>query len=644
MNERQTIIKAENVSMCFRMSYDQIRSVKEYIVQFFKGKIRYKEFWALENINFEIKKGEVVGLIGGNGAGKSTLLKIISGILKPTNGNIQVHGSLVPMLELGSGFDFDLSGRENIFLNGAVLGYSEKFLKEKYEEIVEFSELGNFIEVPLRNYSSGMVARLAFSIAAMVEPDILIVDEILSVGDSTFQKKSSERMKQMMAGGTTVLLVSHSVSQIQELCDRAIWLQNGKQVLEGDADIVCGNYIGGYSGTSALNANAQQGTEYAMMYFDRGNDFNPEDVRWLKVIPDQRNFLQYYTFPEASRRLRYDPVMLGGYVLSDLSFSSAQEPVRVIASNCRVLDQKYVMEERDPQIYLEFQEPISNIKVTGKLEENVKLSPKLRPQKNLKYEVHLCDHCNLDCKGCFHFSPFAKPKFLLASEYEKDCQRLAQLFDHKAELIYLSGGEPLLHDGIGDFMRISREAFPDSNIHIITNAILLPEMNKQFWQNCERYNITIGITKFPVSLNYLNIEKIAEDMGVKIFYENSSDIIEKKMDIYSLDLEGKQDIDINFAHCTLSNDAYVLKNGRLYTCPICAYMPHLIDYFNLDVPYEQENGIDLYSVQNSKEIMNFLARPISMCAYCDIKNRVKNSKWERSKKELCEWANKSINI
>ena len=176
------IIRANDISMRYLMTYDRIQSIKEYIVQMLRGKIKYEEFWALKNVSFEVERGEVVGIIGHNGAGKSTLLKVISGILKPTGGELEVHGNVVPMLELGSGFDHDLTGRENIFLNGSILGYSEKYLKEKYEQIVEFSELGKFIDVPIRNYSSGMLMRLAFSIATVVQPEILIVDEILAVG------------------------------------------------------------------------------------------------------------------------------------------------------------------------------------------------------------------------------------------------------------------------------------------------------------------------------------------------------------------------------------------------------------------------------------------------------------------------------
>lgn len=188
------IIRAKDISMRYLMTYDRIKSIKEYIVQLVQGKIKYEEFWALKNVSFEVKRGEVVGIIGHNGAGKSTLLKVISGILKPTGGELEVCGNIVPMLELGSGFDHDLTGRENIFLNGAILGYSEEYLKEKYDEIVAFSELGKFIDVPIRNYSSGMLMRLAFSIATVVQPEILIVDEILAVGDAAFQEKSKARI------------------------------------------------------------------------------------------------------------------------------------------------------------------------------------------------------------------------------------------------------------------------------------------------------------------------------------------------------------------------------------------------------------------------------------------------------------------
>lgn len=236
------MIKANHISVSYRMSHDKIRSIKEYLVALVKRKLSYEEFRALNDVSFEIKKGEVVGIVGNNGAGKSTLLKVISGILRPTNGNVELAGNVVPMLELGSGFDFDLTGRENVFLNGAILGYSEAYLKSKYDEIVEFSELGEFIDIPVRNYSSGMVMRLAFSIASMVSPDILIVDEILAVGDAAFQEKSYARMMELMSHGTTVLLVSHNLDQIRGLCDRVIWLDHGNIVQIGDTQPVCDAY------------------------------------------------------------------------------------------------------------------------------------------------------------------------------------------------------------------------------------------------------------------------------------------------------------------------------------------------------------------------------------------------------------------
>ena len=236
------MIEVKNVSMSFRLSQDRIQSIKEYLVTLAKGKLKYKEFWALKNVSFTVRPGEVLGIIGRNGAGKSTILKVISGILKPTEGSVSVRGNIVPMLELGSGFDFDLTGRENIYLNGSILGYSRHFLDEKYDEIVSFSELGEFIEMPIRNYSSGMMMRLAFSIATVVNPEILIVDEILAVGDEAFQRKSRQRMLELMGGGTTVLFVSHSLDQIRELCDRVLWLDHGQIKMLGETKEVCDAY------------------------------------------------------------------------------------------------------------------------------------------------------------------------------------------------------------------------------------------------------------------------------------------------------------------------------------------------------------------------------------------------------------------
>lgn len=235
-------IKVDNVSMQFRLTKDKILTIKEFIVTALKGNLKYDEFWALKNITFNIKKGEVVGIIGRNGSGKSTLLKIISGILKPTNGSVTCNGNIVPMLELGSGFDYELTGRENIFLNGAILGYSKEFLMSKLDEIIEFSELGRFIEEPIRNYSSGMMMRLAFSIATVVNPEILIVDEILAVGDETFQKKSRARMLELMSGGTTVLFVSHNLDQIREMCNKVIWIDRGNIKAIGNTQEICDSY------------------------------------------------------------------------------------------------------------------------------------------------------------------------------------------------------------------------------------------------------------------------------------------------------------------------------------------------------------------------------------------------------------------
>lgn len=236
------MIEVSDVNMQFHMNLDKILSLKEYVTRKLSGKLMYKNFTALDHVSFSVKRGETLGLIGENGAGKSTLLKVISGILKPTRGSVICRGNVVPMLELGSGFDMELTGRENIFLNGAILGYGEDFLKGKYDEIVDFSGLGQFIEVPIRNYSSGMLARLAFSIATVVNPEILIVDEILSVGDVSFQEKSKKRMLEMMGGGATVLFVSHSVNQVREMCGEVIWLEHGCIKMQGRAEEVCNAY------------------------------------------------------------------------------------------------------------------------------------------------------------------------------------------------------------------------------------------------------------------------------------------------------------------------------------------------------------------------------------------------------------------
>lgn len=239
------MIKLEHVSMKFNLGIEKEFSIKQAFVNFFsfnKPKKKKEEFWALKDVSFSVKKGEVVGLIGSNGAGKSTLLKVVSGVMKPTKGKVTVNGVISPMIELGAGFDSELTARENIFLNGAILGYSKEFLESKFEEIVEFSELRDFLDVPVKNFSSGMTAKLAFSIATIVNPEILIVDEILSVGDIKFQEKSKNKMLEMIKGGTTVLYVSHSLDSIKQLCDRVVWLEHGKIVKMGDTKEICKEY------------------------------------------------------------------------------------------------------------------------------------------------------------------------------------------------------------------------------------------------------------------------------------------------------------------------------------------------------------------------------------------------------------------
>jgi len=236
------IIKVDHVKMNFRMNMNHTTSMKEWVIAKLKRQIKYQDFYALNDVSFSVDRGEIIGIIGTNGSGKSTLLKVISGIFKPTSGTVITAGRVAPMLELGSGFDYELSGSENIFLNGAIMGYSEEFLKSRYDEIVEFAEIGEFIYQPLKTYSSGMMMRLAFSVATLVEPEILIVDEILAVGDERFQKKSYDRMMNLMSGGTTVLMVSHSLELIRGMCSRVIWLNRGKVQMNGNTDEVCDAY------------------------------------------------------------------------------------------------------------------------------------------------------------------------------------------------------------------------------------------------------------------------------------------------------------------------------------------------------------------------------------------------------------------
>lgn len=232
----------DNVSMKFNLSSEKVDNIKEYIIKSIKHQISYDEFWSLRNVSFTMNKGERMGILGLNGAGKSTLLKVISGVYKPTEGKVIRHGKVVPLLELGAGFDQQYTGKENIFLYGTVLGYTKGYLEEKYDEIVEFSELGKFIDVPIKNYSSGMKSKLGFSIATIANPDILILDEVLSVGDAKFRKKSEAKIMHLMEGGTTVLFVSHSLAQVRRICDRAMILDHGTLKAIGGIDEISNQY------------------------------------------------------------------------------------------------------------------------------------------------------------------------------------------------------------------------------------------------------------------------------------------------------------------------------------------------------------------------------------------------------------------
>lgn len=242
MAKRSLAMKVDHVSMKFNLSAEKVDNIKEYVIKMIKKELMYQEFWALRDISFEVRKGDRVGIMGLNGAGKSTLLKVVSGVLKATEGSVETHGRIAPLLELGAGFDRQYTGAENIFLYGAMLGYSKEFLEEKYKEIVKFSELGSFINVPVKNYSSGMRARLGFSVATIVEPDILILDEVLSVGDAKFRKKCERRVQSMFDKGVTVIFVSHSTQQVLRMCNKGILLEQGRLIAQGNVDEVVSFY------------------------------------------------------------------------------------------------------------------------------------------------------------------------------------------------------------------------------------------------------------------------------------------------------------------------------------------------------------------------------------------------------------------
>jgi ABC-2 type transport system ATP-binding protein/lipopolysaccharide transport system ATP-binding protein len=238
----EVVVKAEHLSMHFNMATEKVDSLRDYLTKLTSKKLFYNDFIAVNDVSFEVKKGEVFGIVGTNGSGKSTLLKMIAGVLKPTYGTITTKGTIAPLIELGAGFDIQLTGKENIFLNGAIMGYSQEFMEQQYQNIVDFSEIGEFLEMPLKNYSSGMVARIAFAIATSVQPDILLADEILSVGDFKFQEKCENRIRDLMEQGTTVLIVSHSFDTIEQLCDRVVWINKGNQVMLGETKEVVEAY------------------------------------------------------------------------------------------------------------------------------------------------------------------------------------------------------------------------------------------------------------------------------------------------------------------------------------------------------------------------------------------------------------------
>jgi len=249
-SNRTPVIQLENISICYRLPTERISSFKEYLIRRLQGQIGYQQFWALKEVNLEIHRGQVFGLIGPNGAGKSTLLKVVSRVLRPTTGRVRVHGRLAPLLELGAGFDYELSGRENIFLYGAILGFTRQDMAARFDRIVAFAGLAEFIDLPLRTYSTGMVTRLGFSVATDVRPDILIVDEVLSVGDAEFRKRSGDRIEQFRKSGSTILLVSHNLQVIEELCERVAWLKQGRVQAVGPAAEI----IRAYQGQAPLKA------------------------------------------------------------------------------------------------------------------------------------------------------------------------------------------------------------------------------------------------------------------------------------------------------------------------------------------------------------------------------------------------------
>lgn len=248
MEQNDIMVDVHNLTIRFNKANEKVDNLKEYVTKLIKRQLMFQEFIALKDINFQVKRGEAWGVIGTNGSGKSTLLKAVSRIIKPYKGNIEINGTVAPLIELGAGFDINMTARENIFLNGCVLGHTEKFMRDHFEEIVEFAELQNFLDSPLKNYSSGMTARLGFAIATMVKPEILIVDEILAVGDYRFRKKCEQRMNELLRSGMTLLYVSHAIDEVKRLCNYALWLDHGIMIKQGEAEAVCNAYINSQEG------------------------------------------------------------------------------------------------------------------------------------------------------------------------------------------------------------------------------------------------------------------------------------------------------------------------------------------------------------------------------------------------------------
>lgn len=348
------MIDIQEATMDFRMHSDRANTLKEVVISALKGKLRYEHFRAVDHVTAQIHRGEVCGIIGRNGAGKSTLLKMIAGVLTPSGGNITVNGKIAPMLELGAGFDHDLTARENIYLNGAILGYSKDFLDSRFDDIVKFAELESFIDQPVRTFSSGMLMRLAFAIATQVDPEILIVDEILSVGDSHFRQKSENRMKEMMGGGTTVLMVSHVLRQIRDLCDKVIWLDHGKVVMAGETQYVCDAYEG-------------------LIDFDNAPQFEigrkMEDIQRVTMYRD--NWLP----PAGSYKIKTGPM---GLVSGNLRCPfhndlTGKEKIR-ISLDCNESEEPLVIDVREEYMSFEIK-GIPNAVVTVHIDSNYHRSP-----------------------------------------------------------------------------------------------------------------------------------------------------------------------------------------------------------------------------------------------------------------------------